>query len=203
MTLLTVGQVAGATRCPPEHVAVHWPQVQAALAEFGIDRPLVEVGLAATIAVETAYTFWPCSEKWARGETMDAYFTRMYAPPAPVAARLGNRDAADAIAYRGRGDIQLTGRLNYTACGVALGLPLVEVPEKVLDPVVSARAAAWYCSAHGHRDASGHWQRIPALCDAQDWTAVREAVNGGTANLAEFKAIVDLLLTSLPDAPTP
>lgn len=198
MSGLDAGAVAAACRCDPAHVAVHWPQLQAALAEFAIDQPLVEVGLAATVAVETAYTFWPCSERWARGETLDAYFTRMYAPPARVAAVLGNRDAEDAIAYRGRGDIQLTGRHNYAACGVALGLDLLTTPEKLLDPQVSARAAAWFCATHGHRDAQQHWGRIPALCAAQDWPAVREAVNGGDANLPEFLSIVNLLVAGLP-----
>ncbi|HSC59425.1 MAG TPA: hypothetical protein VLC11_07665 [Gemmatimonadales bacterium] len=186
--ILTVAQVAGAARSPLDAVATHWPRLAAALADVGDDTGPAEVALAATVAVETAYTFRPVSEKWPRGQTAEEYFSR-YAPPHPVATALGNRSVADAVAYRGRGFIQITGRANYARYGVLLGVDLVDTPEQALDPDVSARVAAQYL--HGHA--------IPGLAAQGQWQAVRRAVNGGLNGYAEFQAIVDMLLTHLPE----
>ena len=185
--ILTVAQVAGACRSDPLHVATNWPVLCDALARYAVEDGPTEVALAATVAVETAYTFQPCSEKWARGETMDTYFTRKYAPPARVAHWLGNRDAEDAVHFRGRGFIQITGRANYTTYGNKVGVDLLTTPERALDPYVSADIAACYVADH----------HVPALAAAGDWPGVRAAVNGGVNGLAEFQAIVDVLLTHL------
>lgn len=41
--------------------------------------------------------------------------------------------------YYGRGDVQLTWRANYAAMGKILGLPLLEQPELMLSPAISAK----------------------------------------------------------------
>lgn len=168
----------------PEHIRLHWPQLIAALQEFHIDDALVEAGLAATVCIETAYLFLPCTEKRPRHMT-DAEYFQMYAPPHPVALRLGNRSLEDAIKYKGRGDIQITGHDNTAACGIALGLDLLSTPELLLDPVISARAAAWFFSTHKHNGVT-----IPELCAMRDWSNVRKAVNGGLNDYQEFEDIV-------------
>jgi len=67
------------------------------------------------------------------------------------ANRLGNGDAAsgDGWKYRGRGLIQLTGRAHYAAAEEAIGLPLLDSPELLEEPVHAADAAGWFWKSHG------------------------------------------------------
>lgn len=67
------------------------------------------------------------------------------------ANRLGNGDAAsgDGWKYRGRGLIQVTGKDNYRDAGESLGLPLLEEPELLEEPVHAADAAGWFWKSHG------------------------------------------------------
>ena len=190
MPILDVGTVAAATRCPADAVAANWPELAAQLQAHGPTSGNAEVGLAATIAIETAWTFRPISERWARGQTAEQYFAR-YAPPNHVAIGLGNHSIEDAVLYRGRGFIQLTGRANYAKYSSRVGVDLVAVPERALDPEVSAAIMACYWTDH----------KITTLCDAGDWQGVRRAVNGGLNGFTEFKDVVDRLLPYLPDTP--
>lgn len=57
---------------------------------------------------------------------------------------LGNTDVGDGFKYRGRGFLQLTGRYNYRIAGKALGLPLEQNPDLLLQPEVNAKASLWY-----------------------------------------------------------
>ena len=188
--ILTIAQVAAGTRCPLDAVTVAWPELAAQLDAHGPTSGAGEVGLAATVALETGWTFRPVSERWPRGETPEQYFAR-YAPPNHVAIALGNHSVEDAVLYRGRGFIQITGRANYARYGLRLGVDLLAVPERALDPEISAAIAACYWAD----------RQITVKCDAGDWEGVRKAVNGGTNGLTEFQDIVNRLLTYLPDAP--
>ncbi|MGK7915808.1 MAG: glycoside hydrolase family 19 protein [Prochloraceae cyanobacterium] len=83
---------------------------------------------------------------------------------------LGNTQPGDGKRYKGRGLIQLTGRSNYRQCGKALGLPLEENPQVVVqDPYTNAAVAGWY------------WQsrNINAAADAGDFRKVTKLINGG------------------------
>jgi len=67
------------------------------------------------------------------------------------ANRLGNGDPAsgDGWRFRGRGLLQTTGRDNYRAAGLALGLPLEDQPEQLETPGIAALAAAQFWQSHG------------------------------------------------------
>lgn len=93
--------------------------------------------------------------------------------------RLGNGPEAsgDGWRYRGRGLFQLTGKGNYREREEETGLPLVARPEIAAEPATSVRIACLYWAKHG----------IGRLADADDLTAVRRRVNGGTHGIADAR----------------
>lgn len=105
--------------------------------------------------------------------------------PTPVQRRyegradLGNVQPGDGKRYMGRGLIQVTGRINYAACGQALGLPLLERPELLEQPEHAAMSAGWYWKS----------RNLNRFCDAMDIVSLTRAVNGGVNGLADRRAI--------------
>ncbi|MEX3859650.1 glycoside hydrolase family 19 protein [Paraburkholderia sp. BR10923] len=87
------------------------------------------------------------------------------------AGRMGNGNIASGDGWRfiGRGLIQLTGRSNYTAAGLALDLPLTDRPELLETPEPAALASAWWWA----ENRVNHW------ADTRNWLAVSRAVNLG------------------------
>lgn len=85
--------------------------------------------------------------------------------------RLGNTQPGDGWAFRGGGDIQLTGRDNYNRASYGLfgDDRLVRNPEMIADPEVAARAAGWFWRTNG--------LKIWALKD--NTLAVSKAINLG------------------------
>ncbi len=93
--------------------------------------------LLATIKHETADTWEPIRE---RGGV--AYFVKRYWDNRRVREQLGNRIAADAFRYYGRGYVQLTGRKNYELFSALLGIDFLADPEKACDPRPSYQIAS-------------------------------------------------------------
>jgi putative chitinase len=103
------------------------------------------------------------------------------------AGRLGNYNDGDGWKYHGRGLIQLTGRDNYKSCGEALGQPLLDKPEIVLQPEYAVMSAGWF------------WNRkqLNALADASDFDTMTKRINGGLIGLDDRKAKIAKALTVL------
>jgi putative chitinase len=85
--------------------------------------------------------------------------------------RMGNTLPGDGWRYRGRGLIQLTGKDNYRLCGAAIGLPLVDEPDLLLEPGPAAMAAGWYWDSN----------KLNALADAGNNADIGSIVNTGKA----------------------
>ncbi|WP_223505516.1 glycoside hydrolase family 19 protein [Pseudomonas sp. GL-RE-29] len=97
------------------------------------------------------------------------------------ASRLGNGPAVtgDGWRYRGRGLIQVTGWVNYQACGSALSVDLLSKPELLEQPGYAALSAAWFWSSNG----------LNELADAERFEAITRKVNGGLNGQADRLAI--------------
>lgn len=93
------------------------------------------------------------------------------------ASRMGNGPAVtgDGWRYRGRGLIQITGWVNYQACGAALGLDLLTKPELLEKPAYAALSAAWFWSSSG----------LNELADAGHYEAITRRINGGLSGQAD------------------
>lgn len=87
------------------------------------------------------------------------------------ASRLGNGPAAtgDGWKFKGRGLIQVTGWLNYQACGAALALDLLTQPELLEQPIYAALSAAWFWQTNG----------LNSLADAGEFQDIGSVINTG------------------------
>lgn len=85
-----------------------------------------------TMPIETAWTMQPIHEKGRR-----SYFDK-YEPGTRIGKRLGNTQPGDGYRFRGRGNVQITGRANYAKMRSLLGVDLIDNPDLALDPKVAA-----------------------------------------------------------------
>lgn len=88
---------------------------------------------------------------------------------------LGNTEPGDGVRFKGRGLIQITGRTNYTYCGEALNLDLLNYPELLEEPMHAARSAGWYWHSRG----------LNEIADTGDFIKITRRINGGTNGLAD------------------
>jgi len=164
------------TRGPIENVRANWPLVEAALAKYGILTAPCAIAAIATIGVETG-CFAPVKERGGPG-----YFAKLY----DGRADLGNTQPGDGAKFRGRGFVQITGRLNYTKYGHAMGVDLAANPDLALDPKIAAGILALYFRDHAIDKSAG----------TNAWETVRRRVNGGLNGWGDFKRYVDGLLAA-------
>jgi putative chitinase len=97
--------------------------------------------------------------------------------------RMGNgpAESGDGWKFRGRGLKQLTGKDNYTRCGQALGVDLVNNPDLLLEPMYAARSAGWFWNANN----------LSKFADAGDIKGMTKAINGGYIGLEARQALYD------------
>lgn len=87
---------------------------------------------------------------------------------------LGNTEPGDGWRYRGSGLMQTTGRANYRRAGAEAN------PEALRQPGPALTSALKFWTDN----------RLNALADRDDVTAVRKAVNGGSNGLDEARAVL-------------
>lgn len=135
-----------------------------AMAEFGIDSLARQSAFLAQLAHESGELRYV--EELASGR---AYEGR---------ADLGNTHPGDGVRFKGRGLIQITGRTNYADCSAALfgdRQVLLEQPERLEEPSLAARSAAWFWAS----------RKLNALADSGDFELITRRINGGLNGLAD------------------
>jgi hypothetical protein len=174
----SLDDIVKATGANRANVETYWPPVADHLNRFGIYDRATTIAAIATAIVEVGKAFKPIPE-YASG---DAYEGR---------ADLGNTQPGDGRRYKGRGLIQLTGRANYRTYGNELGVPLEDMPDEALDPIVSGAVLAKYFEKRG----------IPQMARDANWQGVRRAVNGGLNGWDTFYgAVLSLEAVGQPQA---
>lgn len=84
----------------------------------------------------------------------------IYGYQSKLAKDFQNTEPGDGYKYRGRGYIQITGKRNYREIGTIIGVDLVNNPDKLNDPIISAKAAAAYFKRSSQ---SGYIQAITGV----------------------------------------
>jgi putative chitinase len=159
-------------RVPGAKRTAFLPFLQAAMAEFGIDRPARQAAFVAQLAHESGELRF-MEEIW--GPTPAQ---RRYEPPSTLADKLGNTEPGDGKRFKGRGPIQITGRSNYKRFGDLLDLDLIADPPRAAVPDVAFRIAGLFWLKKGLND----------LADRATSEAFREItrrINGGFNGLAD------------------
>jgi putative chitinase len=106
---------------------------------------------------------------------------------------LGDTEPGDGPRCKGRGLLQLTGRVNYRKFGQLLGLDLEDNPLQAAEPVVSLRIACEYWKA----------KHLNYHADRDDIRTVTQLVNGGQNGFADRKAYLAKAKAALGYAPGP
>ena len=106
---------------------------------------------------------------------------------------LGNKLPGDGWLFRGRGYIQLTGRITYSDVGAIAGLDLENQPDLVASPdhALHVACAFW------------EWKGLNKLCDTGDFEAVTRRVSGGVHGLQDRRAWLDKVRRVLAEPPAP
>lgn len=96
------------------------------------------------------------------------------------ANRMGNGDEAsgEGYKYRGRGYLQITGKVNYKLLKDALGVDLLEHPELVATTYALASAGFFFKN-------NSLWTICDQGTDTDTITALTKRINGGTNGLQE------------------
>lgn len=173
MVDLTQRQLIDALGCTSMNAHIYGASLNAAMQRFAIDTPARICSFLAQVGHESGRLQF-VREIWnpAQCPWQAAYEGR---------SDLGNTEPGDGFAFKGRGLLQITGRANYRACGMALNLPLLETNPVILERRENATlSAAWFWVTHHCNE----------LADAGDFTAITRRINGGLTGQADRLALL-------------
>ena len=149
------------------------PRLASALDRFGIDTMDRVAYWAGQVCVESDQ--FSTTVEYASGA---AYEGR---------ADLGNTEPGDGRRFRGRGLIQLTGRHNYAAAGVALNLPLIATPEVAAEPVNALVIACWFWQSRNMNALAD----LPEEVEPPKIERITRKINGGLNGIVERDEATD------------
>lgn len=119
----------------------------------------------------------------------EKYFEK-YEPGTKIGKILGNTKSGDGYRFRGRGDIMLTGRGNYTTYSKIINVDLLENPNKAAEPLLAAQIACEF------------WNRkkLSPLADEKNIAGITVRINGGYNGLANRELLYNKLLKYVENA---
>jgi predicted chitinase len=100
---------------------------------------------------------------------------------------LGNVQSGDGYRFRGRGYLQITGRLNYSFLGEKINVDLINNPNLAAKPDIAAKILVAYMTERGVKQA----------LDANDLRKARRIINGGYNGLENVNRKNQLYLEAL------
>lgn len=88
---------------------------------------------------------------------------------------LGNTQPGDGKKFRGRGNIQITGKSNYDLVGKAFNTDLLTYPELLEQYPLACLSAGWFWNS----------KNLNAKADVNDLIGITKKINGGLNGLAD------------------
>ncbi len=155
--------IAIAPRSDRDRLAQLLPHLNTTMQRYGIITPLRIAHFLAQTAHES--DGFNTNEEYASGEDYEGV------------RDLGNTVSGDGVRFKGRGLIQVTGRFNYGECGKALGVDLINNPQRLADFDLACLSAGWYWDT---RSLNGD-------ADNDDVETVTYLINGGDNGLKDRK----------------
>jgi len=137
------------------------PQLNTTMQRYAITTPLRKAHFLAQVGHES--DGFNTNEEYASGADYE------------WRSDLGNTQAGDGVRFKGRGLIQVTGRANYGECGRALGVDLINNPQRLGDYDLACLSAGWFWDS---RNLNTH-------ADRDDILTITKIINGGTNGLAD------------------
>ena len=92
----------------------------------------------------------------------------------------GNEASGEGWKYRGRGFIQITGKINYFQLANDTDLDCLKNPDLLLEEPNALISALWFWNL----------RKLNALADKDDLVGIRKKVNGGVIGLEHCKTIL-------------
>lgn len=165
--MITVNQLQSIMQCKPERAALWIDHLNNAMSRFNITTSLRCAHFLAQVGHESGRLFYV--KELASG---NAYEGR---------ADLGNNRAGDGIKFKGRGLIQITGRVNYQLASNALNVDFIKTPELLETKENAALSAAWFWNS----------RHLNSLADLDSFVKITRIINGGTNGLEDRRAILN------------
>lgn len=102
---------------------------------------------------------------------------------------LGNINPGDGVLFKGRGFIQITGRITYMLYGKYLGIDIItgENPKKVGQPELCADSAGWFWAVF-KKDKNGN--NLNVMADDDSFLKITYFVNGGFNGIKDRLSIL-------------
>jgi len=124
----------------------------------------------ATCCIETGWKMIPVKELGG-----SSYFIRRYWDNIKIRKQLGNISQQDAVNFSGKGDVQCTGRRNYSTISKLINVDLVSNPQKMLEPSISA-----WSMFEGMINGIYTSRKLSQYFNAttENWTGARAIING-------------------------
>lgn len=135
--------------------------------KYSIDTPLRVCHYLAQVLHETG-AFYYKEEIWGDTKAQLGYDTRVDLGNTPEKDGDGKR-------YKGRGDIQITGRTNYKAISKSLGVDFLSKPELLTIEPYCSLCGGWFWAKNN----------LNKFADADNLNAITKRVNGGNNGIED------------------
>jgi putative chitinase len=145
--------------CDLDRLAQLLPNLNITMQRYAINTPLRKAHFLAQTAHES--DGFSTNEEYASGADYEGR------------GDLGNTQSGDGVRFKGRGLIQVTGRANYADCGRALGVDLINNPQRLGNFDLACLSAGWYWDT----------RNLNSYADLDDILTITQIINGGTNGL--------------------